>query len=88
MQTVGRLIINTIVVGPHPIDKNWQEMERYATSLRHADYECCSNVEDGTPAKQQRMMTDDIVFRSRDADKVEASTINPMVVSTIIGQLT
>ena len=67
------------------MDKNWQEMERYATSLMHASYECCSNVEDGTLVKQQRMMTDDIVFRSRDANMVEAPTIDSMVISATIG---
>ena len=31
------------------------------------------------------MMTNDIVFRSRDADKVEAPTVDPMVISATIG---
>ena len=31
------------------------------------------------------VMTDDIVFRNRDADQVEAPTIDPMVISTTIG---
>ena len=84
-RTVGRLVINTIAGGPHPADKNWQEMERYANSLRHTEHECCSNVEDGTPAKQQRTMHDDIVFRNRDADKVEGPTIDPLVISATIG---
>lgn len=60
-------------------------MEHYANSLRHVSFECCSNMEDETPAKQQRMMTDDIVLRSRDADQVEVPTIDPMVISTLIG---
>ena len=42
-------------------------------------------MEDGTPAKQQRVMTDDIVFRNRDADQVEAPTVDPMVISATIG---
>ena len=31
------------------------------------------------------MMTDDIMLRSLDADKVEASAIDPMVISATIG---
>lgn len=46
---------------------------------------CCSNVDDETSAKQQRTMTDDIVFRNRDADRVEASTIDPLVISAQVG---
>lgn len=30
-------------------------------------------------------MTDDIVFWSKDADKVDAPTIDPMVISAMIG---
>jgi hypothetical protein len=60
-------------------------MEHYASSLRHVDFECCSNMEDGTTVKKQRTMMDDIMFRSRDADRVEVSTIGLMVISAIIG---
>lgn len=54
-------------------------MESYASSIRHANFECCSSLEDRAPAKQHKTMTDDIVFRDRDADKVEAPTIDPLV---------
>ena len=60
-------------------------MERYAKSLNHGDFECCSNTEDESPAKQQRTMADDIVFRSRDAERTEAPTTDPMVISATIG---
>ena len=81
----GRLVINTISGGPHPADRSWREMESYASSIRHASFECCSNCEDGTPAKQQKTMSDDIIFRSRDADKIEAPTIDPLVISAQVG---
>ena len=60
-------------------------MESYASSIRHADFECCSSFDEGAPAKQQRTMTDDIVFRSRDADKIKAPTIDPLVISAQVG---
>ena len=60
-------------------------MESYASSIRHVDFECYSNSEDGTPAKQQKTMADEIVFRNRDADKVEAPTIDPLVISAQVG---
>ena len=84
-RTGGRLVINTISGGPHPVDRSWKEMESYASSIRHADFECCSNFDEGAPAKQQKMMTDDIVFRSKDADKIEAPTIDPLVISAQVG---
>lgn len=31
-----RLIINAITGGPHPADRSWDEMERYARALRQA----------------------------------------------------
>lgn len=52
--------------------------------IRHVDIECRSNTEEGAPAKQQRTMTDDIMFQSRNADRVEAPTIYPMVISAMI----
>jgi len=60
-------------------------MERYVNAIRHADVECCSNVEDHALAKQERTMTDDIMFRSRDIDKVEVPTIDSMENFFIIG---
>ena len=60
-------------------------MESYASSIRHASFECCSSLEDGAPAKQQKMMTNDIVFRDRDADRIEAPTIDPLVISDQVG---
>ena len=50
-RTGGRLVINTISGGPHPADRSWREMESYASSIRHVDFECYSNSEDGTLAK-------------------------------------
>ena len=81
----GRLVINMIIGGPHPADKSWKEMERYANSLKHEEFECYSNMEDGAPAKQQRTMTDDIVFRASNADRVESPTTDLMVISSLIG---
>ena len=60
-------------------------MESYASSVRHVDFECCSSYDEGAPAKQQKTMADDIVFRNRDADKVEAPTIDPLVISAQVG---
>ena len=79
-RTGGRLVINTIVGGPYPADKSWHEMERYASTIKHVNFECCSSTEDGALAKQQCTMADDIVFRNRDADKLETLTIDPMVI--------
>ena len=84
-RTGGRLVINTISGGPHPADRSWKEMESYASSIRHADFECYSSFDEGAPAKQQKTMTDDIVFRNRDADKVEAPTIDPLVILAQVG---
>ena len=81
----GRLVINTISGGPHPADRSWKEMESYASSIRHADFECYSSFDEGAPAKQQKTMIDDIVFRNRDADKVEAPIIDPLVISAQVG---
>lgn len=67
------------------MDKRLQEMERYASMNRHVDCECCSNMEDGAPGKKQCTIADDIMFRKRAADKIEAPTIEPMVISTMIG---
>ena len=48
-----RLMINTIIGGPHPADRSWNEMKRYANSLKHEEFECYTNTEDETPVKQQ-----------------------------------
>src|SRR5574338_533809 len=68
----GRLVINTISGGPCPAVRSWKEMESYASSIRHADFECCSSFNEGAPTKRQKTMTDNIVFRNRDADNVGA----------------
>ena len=49
-RTGGRLVINTISGGPHLADRSWKEMESYASSIRHADFECCNNFDEGAPA--------------------------------------
>ena len=79
------MVINTVSGGPHPTDRSWREIESYANSIRHVDFESCSTLDEGAPAKQQRMMADDIVFRNRDADRVEAPTIDPLVISAQVG---
>lgn len=62
-------------------------MNKNIGALKHIENESCYAVEDGAPTKQSRTMTDDIVFRNRDADGVEAPTIDPLVISTTIGSL-
>lgn len=53
VRTGGRLVVNTTVEGPHPVDESWQETECYASAIRHVDFESCLNTEDGAPTKQQ-----------------------------------
>ena len=43
-------------------------------------------VEGGAPAKQQRMITDDIVFHNRDTEGVEAPTLDLMVITLESGR--
>lgn len=78
-----RLVINTIIGGPHSVDKSLNEMDKYADALKHTRYENCLVIEDGTLPKQCRMMIDDVIFRNRDG--VEDPTIDPLVITTTIG---
>ena len=46
VQTERRLLIGTISGGPHSAQKSWGEMERYASSLKHAPREECMDVDE------------------------------------------
>lgn len=46
--------------------------------------ESCLVVEDRALVKQPRIMQDNIVFRSRDVDRVIARTLDPSVITVVI----
>lgn len=56
-------------------------MKQYASSLKHALKVVYFAIEDGTPAKQQRTLSDNKVFRNRDTEGIEAPTLDPMIVT-------
>lgn len=64
--------------------KSWNKIERHTCSLKHVVHGGCFAVEDGASTKQLKTITDDIVFRNRDADGVEAPTLDHLVISVTV----
>lgn len=62
-------------------------MKMYASSLRYVVHESLFAVE-GALTNQLNTITDEIVLKNRDADGVEASTFDPLMISAVIGPTT
>lgn len=54
-------------------------------ALKHTFQEMCYAIEEGVPAKQKKRIDDDIVFRNKDANGVKVSTLDPIVITVVIG---
>ena len=60
-------------------------MDQYVNAAKHFEVGECSNLEDITLVKQQRTMSDDVIFRSRDDSGIQSPTEDPLVITTAIG---
>lgn len=83
--TGGRLVINVVSGCPHPADQSRKKGKSFARSIKHADFECRSNLEDRSPTKRQRTIINDIMFRNRHADRVGTPITDPLVISAQVG---
>ena len=64
-------------------------LDQYVNAAKqHLEMGECSNPEDSVPVKQQKMMTDDVVFRERESIGVHAPTEDPLVITIPIGPAT
>lgn len=56
--------------------------------LKHVPHEGCFAIENGALAKRLRIISEDIIFRNRDANGVGAQTFDPLVLTIGIGSTT
>ena len=64
-------------------------LDQYVNAAKqHLEVGECSNPEGNIPVKQQKMMTDDVVFRERESIGVHAPTEDPLVITIPIGPAT
>ena len=80
-----RIGINSIISGPHLVGRSFKAMDQYVNAAKHFEVGECSSIEDVTPIKQQKTMSDDVIFRNRDDSGVQSPTNDPLVITTKIG---
>ena len=67
------------------VGRSFKAMDQYVNAAKHFEIRECSSLEDVTPIKQQKTMSDDVVFRNRDDSGVQSPTDDPLVITTTIG---
>ncbi|WP_411028241.1 hypothetical protein, partial [Salmonella sp. s60131] len=76
------IVINTVIGGLYLAGHSSKALDQYVNAAKqHLEVGECSNPEDSIPVKQQKMMTDDVVFRERESIGVHAPTEDPLVIT-------